>query len=150
MVKNLVSGLGEEKSRGIGPSIKACAIFCRRSRRDNNNQPMNEQGRMTIEVGRQALDDAGGPEFVSLFRHGSLEVEFYKPDRVDKQQPHSRDEVYVVACGSGYFLNGDRRHAVETGEVLFVPAGVVHRFEDFSDDFATWVFFYGPEGGETP
>ena len=27
-------------------------------------------------------------------------------------------------------------------------AGEVHRFERFSDDFATWVFFYGPEGGE--
>ena len=21
-------------------------------------------------------------------------------------------------------------------------------FEDFTDDFSTWVFFYGPEGGE--
>ena len=29
-----------------------------------------------------------------------------------------------------------------------VPAGVVHRFEDFTDDFATWGMFYGPEGGE--
>jgi len=24
----------------------------------------------------------------------------------------------------------------------------VHRFEQFSDDFEAWVFFYGPEGGE--
>jgi len=32
--------------------------------------------------------------------------------------------------------------------MLFVPAGVEHRFENFSDDFATWVIFYGPEGGE--
>jgi len=24
-----------------------------------------------------------------------------------------------------------------------------HRFEKFSDDFATWVIFYGKEGGET-
>jgi hypothetical protein len=31
-----------------------------------------------------------------------------------------------------------------------VPAGVVHRFEDFSDDLAVWVVFYGPEGGEIP
>jgi hypothetical protein len=23
-----------------------------------------------------------------------------------------------------------------------------HRFEDPSDDFGTWVMFYGPEGGE--
>jgi hypothetical protein len=31
---------------------------------------------------------------------------------------------------------------------LFVAAGQTHRFEDFSDDFAVWVFFYGPDGGE--
>lgn len=31
---------------------------------------------------------------------------------------------------------------------LYTPAGQVHRFEQFSDDFAVWVAFYGPEGGE--
>jgi hypothetical protein len=30
----------------------------------------------------------------------------------------------------------------------FVAAGVPHRFESFSDDFATWVVFWGPRGGE--
>ena len=34
------------------------------------------------------------------------------------------------------------------GDLLFVPAGVVHRFEEFTDDLAVWVVFYGPEGGE--
>ncbi len=34
------------------------------------------------------------------------------------------------------------------GELPFVPAGIEHRFLDFSDDFITWVLFYGPEGGE--
>jgi hypothetical protein len=24
----------------------------------------------------------------------------------------------------------------------------VHRFEEFSADFATWVMFWGPKGGE--
>jgi hypothetical protein len=33
-------------------------------------------------------------------------------------------------------------------KLLFAHAGVVHRFEDFSDDFVVWVFFYGPDGGE--
>ena len=36
----------------------------------------------------------------------------------------------------------------DAGDALFVRAGIVHRFEDFAADFATWVFFYGPEGGE--
>lgn len=87
-------------------------------------------------------------EFIKLFGHGSLEVEYYKPDKVDKQKPHDRDEIYVVISGSGFFVNGNDRHPFEAGQVLFVPAGVVHRFEDFSEDFTTWVFFYGPEGGE--
>ena len=51
--------------------------------------------------------------------------------------------------GKGQFLNGGVRHRFGPGDVLFVPAGVVHRFEEFSDDLAVWVFFYGPEGGET-
>ena len=36
------------------------------------------------------------------------------------------------------------------GDLIFVPAGAEHRFEDFSDDLETWVAFYGPEGGERP
>jgi mannose-6-phosphate isomerase-like protein (cupin superfamily) len=68
----------------------------------------------------------------------------------DEQTPHTRDELYVVAQGSGTFVNGDRRHPFTSGDVLFVPAGAPHRFEDFSDDFGTWVIFYGPEGGERP
>jgi mannose-6-phosphate isomerase-like protein (cupin superfamily) len=103
--------------------------------------------RLTPAAALRALAGAGRP-FVTLFRHGSLEVEIYKPDGVDRQQPHTRDEVYVVVSGSGYFVNGEIRQPFEAGEVLFAPAGVVHRFEEFTPDFVTWVFFYGPEGGE--
>ncbi len=77
-----------------------------------------------------------------------MEVEIYAPKGEDLQQPHTRDELYIIAAGSGYFVHEQERHAVEIGEVLFVPAGDIHRFEEFSDDFATWVVFYGPEGGE--
>lgn len=86
--------------------------------------------------------------FVELFKHGSLVVEMYQPEKVDHQKPHTRDELYVVVSGTGWFVNGATRKPFEPGEVLFVPAGVEHRFEEFSEDFATWVIFYGPEGGE--
>jgi len=89
-----------------------------------------------------------GEAFRILFEHGSLEIEVYAPRGNDPQQPHDRDEVYVIIAGSGYFLNGEERHAFAAGDLLFVPAGVVHRFEEFTDDFATWVMFYGPSGGE--
>ena len=83
-----------------------------------------------------------------ILAHGSMIVEWYAPRQVDRQQPHTRDELYVIAQGSGWFVNGDTRHPFGVGDVLFVPAGVVHRFEEFTDDFGVWVIFYGPEGGE--
>ena len=86
---------------------------------------------------------------VPIFSHGSLVVELYTPVGHDPQKPHTRDEVYFVTRGKGFFFDGERGHSVEAGSFLFVPAGQTHRFEDFSSDFAVWVVFYGPEGGES-
>ena len=86
--------------------------------------------------------------FATLLRHGTMSVELYAPQGRDAQTPHRQDELYVVIAGNGTFLNGAERHPFGPGDVLFVPAGVEHRFENFSDDFQTWVIFYGPEGGE--
>jgi mannose-6-phosphate isomerase-like protein (cupin superfamily) len=85
---------------------------------------------------------------VPVFAHGSLEVELYTPQGHDLQKPHSRDEIYVVVRGSGTFFDGSAAHTVEAGAMLFVAAGHEHRFEAFTPDFAVWVFFYGPQGGE--
>lgn len=86
--------------------------------------------------------------FHTLFKHGTLSLEIYQPEQVDRQQPHTRDEVYIIVAGSGEFLNDGVRSTFGPGDFLFVPAGVVHRFENFTEDFSTWVLFYGPEGGE--
>jgi hypothetical protein len=66
-----------------------------------------------------------GERFAQAFHHGSMSVELYAPP-----------------CAT--------REAVGAGDVLFVPAGQPHHLDDFSDDFATWVVFYGPAGGEDP
>ena len=66
---------------------------------------------------------------VPIFSHGSLAVELYTPVGHDPQKPHTRDEVYFVTPGRGFFFDGERRHSVEAGSFLFVPAGQVHRFE---------------------
>ena len=105
--------------------------------------------KLDLKDALQKLSETTSP-FLELFRHGSLQVEIYKPEKVDLQTPHSRDEVYVVVSGTGDFLNDGKRTNFGPGDFLFVPAGVEHRFENFSEDFSTWVLFYGPEGGETP
>jgi mannose-6-phosphate isomerase-like protein (cupin superfamily) len=94
------------------------------------------------------LPTPDGKRFATLLEHGSLKVEIYAPRGVDPQQPHTRDEIYVVVEGRGQFLNGEGRHPFGPGDVLFAPAGVTHRFEEFSDDLVVWVMFYGPEDGE--
>ena len=91
---------------------------------------------------------AEGKRFATVLEHGTLVVEIYAPRGTDPQQPHTRDEAYVVISGRGEFVLGSERRSFGPGDVLFAPAGARHRFEGFSDDFAVWVFFYGPEGGE--
>jgi mannose-6-phosphate isomerase-like protein (cupin superfamily) len=100
---------------------------------------------------RAALERLPGPDgerFAELFRHRSLAVEVYAPRGSDPQLPHTRDEVYIVVQGRGEFVYADQRVAFATGDLLFVAAGVAHRFENFSDELVVWVLFYGPEGGE--
>lgn len=82
------------------------------------------------------------------FRHGSTLVERYGPGAVDSQQPHPRDERYIIASGRGAFECDEMRVPFAPHEVLFVRAGEPHRFVDYTEDFRTWVVFYGPEGGE--
>ena len=90
-----------------------------------------------------------GERFIEAFAHGSLVVELYAPIGTDPQTPHDRDEVYFVVSGSGDFVAAGERSPFRAGDALFVAAGVEHRFENFSADFAAWVVFYGPSGGET-
>ncbi len=105
--------------------------------------------RVTLaEALKRLATRADGKRFVEVLTHGSLSVEIYAPRGRDLQTPHTRDEAYVVVQGRGEFINGSERHAFGPGDFLFVPAGVEHRFVDFTDDLVVWVIFYGPEGGE--
>jgi mannose-6-phosphate isomerase-like protein (cupin superfamily) len=104
--------------------------------------------RLTVSHALETLDRANGPSFVTLLARGSMSVEVYRPRKVDPQTPHDQDELYVVISGRGRFVQDGVSQPFEPGEMLFVAANVPHRFEDFSDDFATWVIFYGPRGGE--
>jgi len=117
---------------------------------------METNMKLTLEEAKEALDahrkrfsaPCHESTFTELFRHGSMEIEIYRPESEDAQQPHEQDEIYFIASGSGRFEHEGAVEDVEAGDILFVAAGQRHRFVDFDSDFTTWVVFYGPEGGE--
>ena len=88
--------------------------------------------------------------FTVMMKHGTMTIEYFAPQQVDTQTPHKQDEIYVIIKGHSSFCRDGERMSCKKNDVLFVPAGMEHHFENFSDDFATWVIFYGPEGGEKP
>lgn len=85
-----------------------------------------------------------------LLQRGTMTLRWYAPKDSDPQTPHDQDEIYIVVSGTGTFVRGEEHAAFGPHDVLFAAAGEIHRFEDFSPDFATWVVFYGAVGGESP
>jgi mannose-6-phosphate isomerase-like protein (cupin superfamily) len=89
-----------------------------------------------------------GDRYATALAHGSMTVGLYAPVGHDPQTPHSQDEVYIVRSGSAEFVMSGKRDRCAVGDVLFVAAGIEHRFESLSADFSAWVVFWGPKGGE--
>jgi mannose-6-phosphate isomerase-like protein (cupin superfamily) len=90
-----------------------------------------------------------GERFVAAMAHGTMSVELYVPVGSDPQTPHGQDELYFIHAGHGRFDLCGHVHDFRPGDAFFVPAGMAHRFVEFSEDFATWVVFWGPFMGET-
>ena len=61
----------------------------------------------------------------------------------DPQSPHTEDELYVVMAGRGRIVVGDETRPVVPGSVVFVAAGVPHRFVDIEERLVIVVMF-GP------
>lgn len=87
---------------------------------------------------------------VEALSHGTMTLEVFAPRGEDRQRPHDQDELYIVASGQSDVVRDGEREHVRAGDALFVRAGTEHRFEGMSDNFVTWVVFWGPEGGEEP
>ena len=111
------------------------------------------EARNAIRKALNAGTSPGGLPAALIREHETLKLYFYEPRGEDRQTPHEQDEVYVIVRGSGTFaMVADsgwmERRPFGPGDAILVPAGTDHRFEDFTDDFGTWVIMYGPPGGE--
>lgn len=97
-----------------------------------------------------SIPGPAGEHAVVVFRRGPLDIALSLPLHPRQQTPHAQDEIYFVVRGRGVLLHDGKRDTFESGDLLFVAAGIEHQIEGISEDFAVWRVFYGPSGGEVP
>ncbi|MGW6819666.1 cupin domain-containing protein [Streptomyces sp. NPDC055005] len=97
-----------------------------------------------LESERAANDGA----YLQFLRERNMSVGLYALDagQSDPQQPHRQDEVYYVVSGRAAITVGEETETVANGSVVYVPAGVPHRFHHITEPLKVLVVFSPPEG----
>jgi mannose-6-phosphate isomerase-like protein (cupin superfamily) len=90
--------------------------------------------------------DADGHGYVDFLASEKLSVGLavWPRGSVDRQRPHGEDEVYYVISGSGTIRVAEEERRVKPGSLVFVAAGVEHRFHDIEEDLRVLVFWAPP------
>ncbi|NML54060.1 cupin domain-containing protein [Streptomyces sp. R302] len=85
--------------------------------------------------------------YLQFLRERNMSVGLYALDagELDPQSPHAQDEVYFVVSGRAAITVGEETTQVARGSVVYVPAGVPHRFHHISEDLRVLVVFSPPE-----
>ncbi|MBJ7902067.1 cupin domain-containing protein [Streptomyces sp. NPDC004549] len=96
-----------------------------------------------LEAERAANDGA----YLQFLRERNMSVGLYGLDAGahDPQKPHGQDEVYFVVSGRASITVGLETTEVARGSVIYVPAGVAHKFHHISEDLRVLVVFSPPE-----
>jgi mannose-6-phosphate isomerase-like protein (cupin superfamily) len=90
-----------------------------------------------------ARREAEGRPYLEFIRVPGMSVGLYvlAPGATDRQQPHAEDEVYHVVAGRARIRVADEVAPVAPGSVVFVAAGVPHRFEEIEEELRAVVLF---------
>jgi len=87
----------------------------------------------------------GGRLYEEFLSVPDLSVGLYvlEAGAIDPQSPHTEDELYVVMSGRAMVTVGEEDRPIRAGSVIFVAAGVDHRFHDIDERLVLLVMF-GP------
>ncbi len=90
--------------------------------------------------------DADGHGYVDFLASEKLSVGLavWPAGSTDRQRPHQEDEVYYVISGRGVIRVTNEDRPVKAGSLVFVAAGVEHRFHDIEEDLRVLVFWAPP------
>jgi mannose-6-phosphate isomerase-like protein (cupin superfamily) len=95
-----------------------------------------------------ARREAAGVPYLEFITVPDLSVGLYVlgAGQPDLQQPHTEDEAYYVVAGTGRITVGEEIRDVRAGSIVFVAAGVPHRFHDIAAELTILVVFGPAEG----
>ena len=108
----------------------------------------DRSGVIRFAEARAGIPGPAGERSVLVLHRGTLDIKLSMPVPPNEQMPHAQDEIYLIIRGRGVLCHDGKRDPFESGDVLFVAAGIEHHYEDFTEDLALWRVFYGPPGGE--
>jgi mannose-6-phosphate isomerase-like protein (cupin superfamily) len=97
---------------------------------------------VTLLEALSQVQDPQSRRFAEILKQGNLFVERFSP-YAEPLAPHTCDVAYMVVQGTGVFILGEKRVNFETGDFLFTPAGMTHRFDRLSEDVVVWLISYG-------
>jgi quercetin dioxygenase-like cupin family protein len=98
--------------------------------------------------GLLARQRSGGDPWLEFLAVPDMSLGLYVLDAgaIDRQQPHTEDEAYVILDGHAWFTAAEETREVGPGDTIFVPAGVPHRFHDITRQLQAIVVFAPREG----
>ena len=90
--------------------------------------------------------DADGHGYLDFLASDRLSVGLavWPARSVDRQRPHAEDEVYYVISGRGRIRVAGEDRSVQPGSLVFVAAGVDHRFHEIEEELRVLVFWSPP------
>jgi mannose-6-phosphate isomerase-like protein (cupin superfamily) len=89
-----------------------------------------------------------GQPYLEFLRVPNLSLGLYvlPAGGTDRQSPHTEDEAYHVISGRARVTVGDHVRDVGPGSIVFVAAGIPHRFHDIAEELVILVVFGPAEG----
>lgn len=103
---------------------------------------MTEEKILELQDLLSRLQKEGG-YFLDFLKIRNLEagIILLHPDENDTQGPHPSDELYYIINGSGWMDLGKTKRAVKEGSIIFVPAGMRHKFYGNKEDLVILYVF---------
>jgi mannose-6-phosphate isomerase-like protein (cupin superfamily) len=97
--------------------------------------------------GLEASRSAASEQYHEFLRRDSMSAGLYvlRAREQDAQTPHAQDELYYIVSGKGRFRIAEHDRPVGPGSIVFVEAGVEHRFHTITSDLTVLVVFAPPE-----